>query len=181
MPHAESSRLNCTSVSGYTPVMMRGVSIGMRKSPAPADARRIKLPGTGTRIALALNRASDVPAYKEFGEDGGSAEALAAGAEAVATSSMLAMGVTPPIASLLKIPILSDSAPASFPSKKTGLPLIPATTPVCSAFSPRSCTRITSCFGPMALWRMPRTTRSTFSTSSPAKIVYITPFMPGFT
>ena len=62
-------------------------------------------------------------------------------------SSMDSIGVMPQIASGEKTPIRSEIAPISFPSKYTGLPLIPAATPV-SLPLPPSLHRITSCFGP---------------------------------
>jgi len=45
-------------------------------------------------------------------------------------SSMSAIGVTPAIGSFENCPIRNASAPTSFPSMYTGLPLMPATTPV---------------------------------------------------
>ena len=52
-------------------------------------------------------------------------------------SSISAMGVTPAIGSLENSPMRNASAPASLPSRYTGLPLMPATTPVYSAFRAR--------------------------------------------
>ena len=49
--------------------------------------------------------------------------------------------------------------------------LMPATTPVCSTLGPLSWTRMMDCFGPRKLSRTPRTSRSNFSTRSPAKMV----------
>ncbi len=44
------------------------------------------------------------------------------------------MGVTPAIGSLENSPMRKASAPPALPSRYTGLPLMPATTPVYSAF-----------------------------------------------
>ena len=81
----------------------------------------------------------------------------------------------------MKIPSFSESAPASFPSRYTGLPLMPATTPVCSTFGPFNCTRMMDCLGPRKFGITPITSRSNFSTWSPAKIVYAYPCIPGRT
>ena len=63
----------------------------------------------------------------------------------------------------------------------TGLPLMPATTPVCSGFSPKSWMITISSLGPKALCRTPTTSASIFSIWSPEKMVYAVQCMPGRT
>src|SRR5215831_4220111 len=58
---------------------------------------------------------------------------------------------------------------------------MPATTPVCSTFGPFNSTRMMDCFGPRKFGMTPSTTRSNFSTWSPANTVYAYPCMPGCT
>ncbi len=75
-------------------------------------------------------------------------------------SSISEIGVTPAIGSLENSPIRNAKAPASLPLRYTGLPLIPATTPVYSALVPPSRTRMMSPFGPLAFLSTPRTSTS---------------------
>src|SRR5271163_3550133 len=60
----------------------------------------------------------------------------------------------------------------------TGLPLMPATTPVYSGLAPRSRARIMSCPGPRALCSSPRISTSIASGCVPSKTVYATPCKP---
>ena len=66
-----------------------------------------------------------------------------------------AIGVMPAIGSRGKLPSEYDTAPTSLPSMYTGLPLIPAMTPVVASGPPSSLARIRSRRGPMTLCRTP--------------------------
>ena len=65
------------------------------------------------------------------------------------------IGVMPAIGSCGKLPSEYDTAPTSLPSMYTGLPLIPAMTPVVASGPPSSLARIRSRRGPMTLCRTP--------------------------
>ena len=86
-------------------------------------------------------------------------------------SSMSAIGVTPAIGSLENSPMRNASAPASLPSRYTGLPLMPATTPVYSAFSPCSRIKMMLPLGPFTLCKTPRTSTPMDSGLTPSKTV----------
>ncbi len=64
---------------------------------------------------------------------------------------------------------------------KTGLPLIPAITPVLASGPPASRARITLCFGPSAFSSTPRTSTLNSSMRVPSKTVRPIPVMPGRT
>ena len=87
------------------------------------------------------------------------------------TCSIWAMGVMPAIGSVENAPMRNAMAPTSLPSMYTGLPLMPATTPVYSALAPVSRPRIRSSPGPCALWRMPRMSTPNGSGTLPSKTV----------
>src|SRR6202034_1292122 len=101
MPQDAKSLPNRASVSGYSPEVTRGVSIGTRNRPEPVDVSIANSSGRTTR--------AEFPAL-----------AGKAGEGPCSISRMSAIGVTPPIASLVKFPSFSESAPASLPSKYTG-------------------------------------------------------------
>src|ERR1700678_617817 len=69
---------------------------------------------------------------------------LMAGLGEPLTASISAIGVIPAMGSLLNCPIRYDNAPSNLPSMYTGLPLMPATTPVYSGLEPRRRARIIS-------------------------------------
>ena len=83
------------------------------------------------------------------------------------TGSICAMGVMPAIGSFENSPMRKASAPTSLPSMYTGLPLIPATTPVYSALAPVSRARIIASPGPCAFGMTPRMSTPKGSGSTP--------------
>ena len=61
----------------------------------------------------------------------------------IAVASIIsAIGVMPAMGSFEKLPIEYDTAPIKRPSMYTGLPLMPAMTPVCASGPPSSFARI---------------------------------------
>ena len=86
-------------------------------------------------------------------------------------SSISPIGVTPAIGSLENSPMRNAIAPTSLPSTYTGLPLMPATTPVYSTFLPCKRTRMMSPLGPLALRSTPRISTSIGSGVTPSNTV----------
>ena len=78
-------------------------------------------------------------------------------ARARVASAISSMGVMPAMGSREKLPSEYETAPTSRPSMKTGLPLIPAITPVVASGPPSSRARIRLRCGPITFSRTPRT------------------------
>jgi hypothetical protein len=85
----------------------------------------------------------------------------------------------PAIGSLEKAPSEYETAPTRRPSMYTGLPLIPAITPVWARGPPSSLARIRLRLGPMTFLRTPRMCTLKSSSRSPSNTVRPTPTIPG--
>ena len=94
------------------------------------------------------------------------------------TSSICSMGVIPAMGSLLNWPIRYEREPSSRLPIYTGLPLMPATTPVYSGLAPWSRARIMSWPGPRAPRNTPRISTSIASGLVPVKTVQAVAVMP---
>ena len=93
------------------------------------------------------------------------------GVSSVAASIISAIGVMPAIGSLENAPSEYDTAPTSLPSMYTGLPLMPAMTPVWASGPPSSLARIRSRRGPMTLRSTPMMWTLNSSILSPCQTV----------
>jgi hypothetical protein len=176
MPYCAQSAEYCRTVAGAKPEKTSGVSMGSRKPPPGIPAARAHSTGTGKRRPCGAPEFAADAANESLPADGKGYESATAvpgrgGASWVGSESMLSIGVTPAKGSFTNMPNFKETAPASFPSMYTGLPLMPATTPVCSTFGPFNCTKMMDCFGPIRFGMTPMTTKSKFSTWSPAKMV----------
>ncbi len=98
-----------------------------------------------------------------------------------AASIISSIGVMPAIGSFGNCPSEYATAPSRRPSMYTGLPLIPAMTPVAASGPPsrRAMTRLRR--GAAVFRRTPRTRTVNSSTRSPSKTVRPTPTIPGRT
>ena len=94
-------------------------------------------------------------------------------------SVISAIGVMPAIGSFEKLPSEYETAPMSLPSMYTGLPLIPAMTPVLARGPPSSRARIRLRRVPMTFSMTPRIRALNSSTRVPSKTVWPMPTMPG--
>jgi len=97
----------------------------------------------------------------------------------VVASVISAIGVMPAIGSFEKLPSAYDTAPTSRSSMYTGLPLIPAMTPVLASGPPSSRARIRFRCVPMTFSSTPRIWALNSSTWVPSNTVCPTPTMPG--
>ena len=91
------------------------------------------------------------------------------------------MGVMPAIGSLGKDPIEYETAPTRRPSTYTGLPLMPAITPVWASGPPSSRARMRFRCGACTFFRTPRIRTVKSCSSVPSKTVLPVPTIPGFT
>src|SRR5215813_13547099 len=167
-PAAANLSPNTRIVSSLNPLNTSGASIGLRRLAYTETAAPASTPGPDVRVA------SVAGLLVAFRFDTG----LLSNSS---ISSIVAAGVIPAIGSFEKVPIRYARAPTSLPSMYTGLPLMPATTPVNSTLEPWSRARITSDFGPAMSGRTPSISTSTGSGLVPSNTVYATPCMPAFT
>ena len=97
----------------------------------------------------------------------------------IVASIISAIGVMPAIGSVENWPSEYETAPSSLPSIYTGLPLMPAMTPVLASGPPSSRARIRLRSGPMTLRITPRISTLNSSSLVPVNTVRPTPIMPG--
>ena len=104
-----------------------------------------------------------------------------ASAPRAVASTISPIGVMPAMGSVANEPSAYDTAPIILPSTYTGLPLMPAMTPVLARGPPLSLAMIRSRCGPTFERTTPRMCASNSSIVVPWKTVRPTPAMPGCT
>ena len=166
------------------PPKVSGVAIGRSKVPMPAF--NAASPKTWTSAGLSANGRIQLNAWRSdalrlSGVSGTWSSTRAAcrrGPVKVAASVISSIGVMPAIGSLENWPSEYETAPTRRPSMYTGLPLMPAITPVLASGPPSSRARIRFRRGPIALRSTPRMWTVNSSRRSPSKTVFPTPTIP---